>query len=488
MSFMAIGSAEAGDASAGGDVVSGSYTSSSLGTSIVTSPALSGSRSFQVDPVNGTPVVLTYGSMGLLNSPSFLTVMFMFKTPAATAYDDEVSICELGNKEVGGSFARQLDFVPSLGLKIFDKDLDQIDSTVAGYTKLNTVYYLLWYVDLRSPTRDILWVRKPAASLTDTSIAFVDGGAGADTITDSNSGFGIFTAGDIITVSGSTSNDGTYTIVSVVAGTITLATGVLTTEAAGANVTVAHASQWYKSMDVSGWGDGDPAEISAVIFGSFAGKTLPTAGDPFYVDDMAVEVNPNAATALGSAEVKYVVPTANGTDGDFDTGTGTNPDWNDVKEIPPDLTTSYDEGDVNGDQQSYAAANKGGGETVLTARATGAARESTGPGPPLPIVNIKAFLAESSGGYTRDYAGVDGRAITAWFCPAQRKHWESVNGSAVDDVFDSLEVGVEITGITNSAKLQVTQLGIEYLIAGPHALPDDFPTGVGSGRRIMVIS
>lgn len=76
--------------------------------------------------------------------------------------------------------------------------------------------------------------------ITAITIAFVDGGAGADTITDSGSGFltALFKAGDLITVSGSTSNDGDYTIVSVVAGTITLATGVLTAEGAGDNVTI----------------------------------------------------------------------------------------------------------------------------------------------------------------------------------------------------------------------------------------------------------
>jgi hypothetical protein len=77
-------------------------------------------------------------------------------------------------------------------------------------------------------------------TMTATTIAFVDGGAGADTITDSGSAFLTtgYKAGDIITVSGSTSNDGNYTIVSLVAGTITLAAGVLTTEAAGDSVTI----------------------------------------------------------------------------------------------------------------------------------------------------------------------------------------------------------------------------------------------------------
>ena len=82
-------------------------------------------------------------------------------------------------------------------------------------------------------------------SITGTGIAFVDGGGGADTITDTGNGFvaGGFHDGDVIDITGSTSNDGSQTIVSVVAGTITLATGTLTAEGAAATVTITgHAS------------------------------------------------------------------------------------------------------------------------------------------------------------------------------------------------------------------------------------------------------
>ena len=74
---------------------------------------------------------------------------------------------------------------------------------------------------------------------TATTIAFVDGGAGADTITDTALGLEMFPTGARIRVQGSTSNDGYYTIVSGgVAGVITLATGTLTAEAAGDSVTI----------------------------------------------------------------------------------------------------------------------------------------------------------------------------------------------------------------------------------------------------------
>lgn len=69
------------------------------------------------------------------------------------------------------------------------------------------------------------------------TFAFVDGGASADSITDSGNGFVTagFQVGDklkVITVSGV--NDGEYTAISVAAGTITVATGSLTAELAAA--------------------------------------------------------------------------------------------------------------------------------------------------------------------------------------------------------------------------------------------------------------
>lgn len=87
-----------------------------------------------------------------------------------------------------------------------------------------------------SGTPEQLAVKKRA-----TTIAFSENTPDADTITDSGSGFltAGFQAGDQITVSGSASNDGTYVIASVVAGTITLlGRNDLTTEAAGATVKI----------------------------------------------------------------------------------------------------------------------------------------------------------------------------------------------------------------------------------------------------------
>ena len=74
-----------------------------------------------------------------------------------------------------------------------------------------------------------------------TGIAFHENAPSADTITDTGNAFldAGFSAADEITVSGSSNNDGTYTIDTVVAGTITLDSGDdLADEAAGAGVTI----------------------------------------------------------------------------------------------------------------------------------------------------------------------------------------------------------------------------------------------------------
>ena len=80
------------------------------------------------------------------------------------------------------------------------------------------------------------------ATINRTDIAFVDGAGGEDTITTVAGDFVAagFVTGDIITVSGSTSNDGTYTLTNVAAQTLTMATGSLViSEDAGDNVTIA---------------------------------------------------------------------------------------------------------------------------------------------------------------------------------------------------------------------------------------------------------
>jgi len=109
---------------------------------------------------------------------------------------------------------------------------------VLAFTKAHIYHW-------NSPDFDLKWTNHNINAIT---IAFNDNGANADTITDSDSGFvdAGFIAGDKITVTGDSENNGEYTIDTVIAGTITLiATDELTTEIAGDDVTiVANCDNW----------------------------------------------------------------------------------------------------------------------------------------------------------------------------------------------------------------------------------------------------
>jgi len=90
------------------------------------------------------------------------------------------------------------------------------------------------------------------ASLAATTISFVHNASSVDNIEDSAGGFAGagFASGQQITVTGSTSNDGTYTITDVNASTLFLsASDTLTDEAAGDAVTVEHAEDDWSNAD-----------------------------------------------------------------------------------------------------------------------------------------------------------------------------------------------------------------------------------------------
>ena len=73
------------------------------------------------------------------------------------------------------------------------------------------------------------------------AIALNDNGAAVDSITDTGNGLAIFEPGDYITIEGAATggNDGDYEILTVVAGTITIATGSLTgTDVAAGSVVI----------------------------------------------------------------------------------------------------------------------------------------------------------------------------------------------------------------------------------------------------------
>jgi hypothetical protein len=99
-------------------------------------------------------------------------------------------------------------------------------------------------------------VRSNGALLSDdgasTNLAFFDNGASPDTITDSGNGFitAGFTVGQQLIVTGTTANDGVYTIAGVTAGTLTLSAGdSLADEVAapsGSKLQVNHTSGAYR--------------------------------------------------------------------------------------------------------------------------------------------------------------------------------------------------------------------------------------------------
>ena len=81
-------------------------------------------------------------------------------------------------------------------------------------------------------------------TITGTGIAAVDGGAGADSFTDTGNGFidAGFSVGDAVIVYGFTGGmaaiHGPFTLTSVVAGTMEVATGLLVDDEAGETVTI----------------------------------------------------------------------------------------------------------------------------------------------------------------------------------------------------------------------------------------------------------
>jgi len=88
-----------------------------------------------------------------------------------------------------------------------------------------------------------------AATITGTTIAFVNGTP--DTITDSGNGFVTagFQVGDVITVSGvvgGTANNTTFTLTGVAAGTLTVSGTTLIDDSAGDNVTITAARKFAK--------------------------------------------------------------------------------------------------------------------------------------------------------------------------------------------------------------------------------------------------
>jgi hypothetical protein len=126
-------------------------------------------------------------------------------------------------------------------------------------------------------------------AIVGVGLAFVDGGGGADTITDSGNGFVTagFAPGDILFVQGSTSNDSAVTgavLTAVAAGTITFATGTVDTAEAGLAGTVIACARGGSIKDV--FHDGvlriysgsQPTDADAAVTGTLLIEVTESAG------------------------------------------------------------------------------------------------------------------------------------------------------------------------------------------------------------------
>ena len=104
---------------------------------------------------------------------------------------------------------------------------------VVGDTTIDAVTYTskFTYKDKNNNNLSV-----PVASYTGTNVSFVGGGTKSVTVPSGNS-FEDFVAGNIITISGSTSNNGTFTIASASANQIIVSESI-TTEGAGDAITV----------------------------------------------------------------------------------------------------------------------------------------------------------------------------------------------------------------------------------------------------------
>lgn len=117
--------------------------------------------------------------------------------------------------------------------------------------------------------------------VTGTDIAFVEANGGEDTITMASARFleeGFIAGGEIV-ITGDSDNNGTYDIVSVIAGTINVATGSLTAEAAGDDVVITHEIVHYSNLYFSGVDVGVELVNCMIGEAALAGNSivLPTA-------------------------------------------------------------------------------------------------------------------------------------------------------------------------------------------------------------------
>src|SRR3989304_1739934 len=158
MSFLAFGCADHG---ANLDIGLRWSQNPAGSAAIVSSPALAGTYSYSVSPTAADGL----GRYGLyvpsMPNPEVFSVLFLWQV--AVGFDAGVPVSEAGLTGGGGALARRLVLSTDESLQLQDEDEDQIGATAASYVAVNTLYAMLWFIDLRSPTQDILWVYKSGA-------------------------------------------------------------------------------------------------------------------------------------------------------------------------------------------------------------------------------------------------------------------------------------------------------------------------------------
>lgn len=238
------------------------------------------------------------------------------------------------------------------------------------------------------------------------------------------------------------------------------------------------AGAWDKAIDETGHGDANPEVITRLTFGTSTGKGLPTEGGPFWVAEMVGQVlnkSPNQ-TPLGSIETHFKKPDGVGEDSNqFDGGA---PDWQDVDEIPPD-DVATDIGDAAGEAQSYDIEAADGGDVPLAVQIIGSSKQSGGVGgaPHLDIDHRPYIWDETTRGYSPQSNTVPlSYRLFGWGGTVTPITYNEINGETLTEaLFNKLEAGIEVDVADNGATLVLDQIGLEYMIDGPKALPDDYP-------------
>ena len=204
------------------------------------------------------------------NTTPNVTIYFDFETKSYGVYSFAFSCFSRWDKGGDGLSLKGGSNTIGRVYSVFS-GLDDDGSAITAYDDIEPLdfgrpeVYRQWYsifIKIKTTSGTALAMYYTLDNNTETSsimvsrddIAFVDGGAGADTITTVAGDFVAagFKTGDVIVVTGTDSNNGNMTIVSVVAKTITLAIGIVTAEAAGdailtkAKVLTENTTKWYR--------------------------------------------------------------------------------------------------------------------------------------------------------------------------------------------------------------------------------------------------